>query len=373
MKVLIYRQLLIYLLVAGWAQQSFAQKTSLVKTLEQSFEVNKGVSFELTNKYGDVVINGWDKDQFDVTIKLTTYGKDDENARKMMDRIEFDFNVAKNYVIIETIMDREKGMLSEFFSTIGDYSKTLLNKSEIDIDFEINIPNGASIEIDNKFGDIVINDVNGKITINQSHGNFKSGNLTNLSRINVSYGNIDINQFKLGNINIRGGDLELRYAEKVNITSNSSELFLKKIDELKLNSTSDKVHLSEVGILTGSTNFSNIDIYRFHKLCQLDQSYGEMVIHQIDKDFESIKLKGKSTDYHMNFQKGTVFSVEITAREDKLKMIENPLEMQSGFVDDKEKIIRVEGTYGTGQPDGRQLQLESNNGEVIIDFVLDVN
>jgi len=373
MKISIYRKLFLTLLWMTVSHVLYPQTTSLVKTLEQSFDVKPDANLELTNKYGDIIVNGWEKNEISVHIRITAFGKDDDDAKKMMDRVEFDFNVSKEYVIIETIMDRDKGVLSEFFSAIGDYSKSLLNKNEMDIDFEVNVPYNSSLDIENKFGDVVINDVKGKITVDQSHGNFKSGNLIGFSRITVNYGNIDINSVALGNISIRGGDLELRKGEKIDVSSNSSRLFLKQIDHIKLNSSSDKIRITDVKSIIGNSSFSNVDIYHLTDMCNLIQSYGELIIHAIEPGFSVIKLNGKSTDYNLSFRKGSSFSANIKAREDKLTMIDYPKNVQKGYVDDKQKIVHLQGYYGSHEDPQSIFELDTSNGEVIIDFVPQTN
>ncbi len=346
---------------------SYAQNTTLVKTLEQNFKVIPTVSFQLNNKYGDVVINGWDKNECEVKIKLTTYGKTDDDTKKLMDRVEFDFNVADDFVDIETVMDRSKGVLSEFFNAIGDYSKSLLNKNELDIDFEIWMPKGGSIDVINKFGDIAIYDLHGKITIEQSHGNFNANNFSNLARINVNYGNIRINSFKNGSISIKGGELEIQKADKVTITSKQSRLYLKSINHLTLESTGDRIRITELNEIKGRSNFSTIDIYQLNTTCKLNQSFGEMTLHSISGSFQEIDLTSKSTDYSVNLPVSTPIGLDLTAREDRLLMFEPLNEQQKSYTDEKGKIVHLTGYYGNDPTPNATIYI-SSTGEVSIHF-----
>ncbi len=357
------------LLLPGFFAQG--QNTTLVKTLNQHFKVKSNVSFEINNKYGDIIVNGWDKNEFDVKIKLTTYGKTDDDTRKLMDRVEFDFNVADEFVIIETIMDRNKGLLSEFFSSIGDYSKTLMNKNELDIDFEIWLPRTASVDLVNKFGDVVINDIYGKISVEQAHGNFKSNDITNLARINVNYGNIRINSFKSGSISIKGGELELQQAEKVKVDSRQSQLYLKKINNLTLESTSDRIRISEVFTISGTASFSNFDIYRLTGSCNIDQSYGELILHSVHPGFSTINLVGKSTDYNISLPPGQSIDLDLRAREDRLLFKEKPHDFSKTYTDEKEKTVHVTGYYGKNPSPVSKLTLNSTSGEVSVNFSID--
>ena len=371
MKILFFRVFILCIILFPIWNTVSAQSTTLVKTLEQNFEVKPHVNLDLVNKYGDIIINGWERNFLEVKIKLTSYGKTDSDTKKLMDKVEFDFNVADDHVLIETIIDRNKGLFSDFLNSIGDYSKSLLNKNELDIDFEIWLPASASLYIQNKYGDIVITDVNGKITVDQSHGNFKSNNINNLARISVNYGNIRINSFKTGSISIKGGDLELQRADNVNINSKQSQLFLKNINALTMESTGDRVRVSDINAMKGSSSFSKFDIYRLSGSCQLDQSYGELNLHSVLPGFSTIDLKGKSTDYSIILPAKQSVKLNIIAREDRVSLAESIKDLDKIYVDEKAKTIHITGNYGKIEPTHSILKISSTTGEVSVNFELE--
>ena len=99
------------------------QDTKLQKTISRDFKAPEGRSLEITNKYGDLIINTWDKDSIKVEIEITAYGKNDDAAEKLMNRIDFDFDQSLNYIEIETVFDRKSGFFQELWNDISDYSK----------------------------------------------------------------------------------------------------------------------------------------------------------------------------------------------------------------------------------------------------------
>lgn len=368
MSTIACRILFLGVAVLGMHDSLFGQQTTLVKTIEQNFNVNSSAMLEINNKYGGIVVNGWDQNKVLVNIRIATFGKTSYDTEKLMDRVEFDFNVTRDYVIIETVLDRRKGVFADFFSTIGDYSKALLSKNSIDIDFEVFVPHGAAIDLKNRFGDIVLNDLSGKVTISLAHGNFKSGDLPGFSRIQVSYGNISVSQMSKGYVSLRGGELDLPKSDKVNIRSSSSKLFLKEASELSLESTSDKVMITRIGSLKGKGSFSNIEIQELAQYCDFDQSYGELFIHAVKGDFSVVKLTGKSADFTVNVLKDASFSADITTREDKLLLVEKPDNMERTYTDEKQRYVNVTGFYGKNSESKSVVKINALYSSVAFDY-----
>ncbi len=363
----VYKALFMGILM-GLHSGLLAQQTTLVKTIEQSFQVNPSATLEVNNKYGGIVVNGWDQDKVAVNIRITTFGKTSYDTEKLMDRVEFDFNVTRDYVIIETVLDRRKGVFADFFSTIGDYSKALLSKNTIDIDFEVFVPRGASVDLKNRFGDIVLNDLNGKASVSLAHGNLKAGEMSGFSRLQVSYGNISLSRMDKGFINIRGGELDLPVSGKVNVRSSASRLFLKEAAELSLESTSDKVMITRVGSIKGRGSFSNIEIQELTDYCDFDQSYGALFVRAIKKDFSVVKLTGKSADFTVNVLHGASFSADITAREDKLLLVEKPEDMERVYTDEKQRYVNVRGFYGNDADSKSVVKINALYSSVSFDY-----
>ena len=102
-----------------------AQSRSLVKNISQSFKVEEKSTLELTNKYGQVILQTWDKDSVVVNVKITAYGKNDEALSKNMERVDVDFTNFGDVLTIETVLDRNSSVFKDVINSLGDYSKTL--------------------------------------------------------------------------------------------------------------------------------------------------------------------------------------------------------------------------------------------------------
>jgi len=352
-----------------FCHDTWAQETKLSKSIDKTFEVSDGLNLDITNKYGNVIIDTWPRNEVSLKIEIIAFGKDGNTAEKLMDRVEFDFKQANDFLEVESVFDRKKSFFKDLVNAVGDYSASLLSKHKLQVNYELNIPEStASISIDNRFGDIHLGDVSGRLNIKLSHGNLRANKIEDYSRVNVNYGKAKIKEVNEVNISLKGAELNLEYAMKLNLQSSSSTIVIEKVSTADIESTNDKIEIHEVNDISGSANFTEMSIYFLSEICKLHQSYGELTIKNIPDSFRSIRLDGKSTDYKLKFSQNTSFETRIYAREDKLIIAEYPGQREKRNLDDKSKFVQITGYFGAEQSE-RNLKIDAQGGEVKIDFI----
>ena len=213
-----------------------AQETKISKSIDKTFEVSGRLNLEITNKYGNVIIDTWPRNEVSLKIEILAYGKDGTAAEKLMNRVEFDFKHSNDFLEVESVFDRKKSFFKDMLNAVGDYSASLLSKHKLQVNYELNIPEStASIAIDNRFGDIHLADVKGRLNITLAHGNLRANKIEDYSRMSVNYGKAKIKEINEINLSLKGAELELEYAGKLNLQSSSSSIFIEKIIALDMN------------------------------------------------------------------------------------------------------------------------------------------
>ena len=364
-------QFKIYLVLMAllFCHSSWAQETKLSKSIDKTFEVSDRLNLEITNKYGNVIIDTWGKNEVSLKIEILAYGKDENAAEKLMDRVEFDFKQSSDFLEVESVFDRKKSFFKDMINSVTDYSASLLSKHKLQVNYELNIPETtSSVNIENRFGDVHLGDVKGRMNITLAHGNFRANKIEDYSRLSVNYGKAKIKEINEGNLSLKGAELELESAGKLKIQSSSSTIFIEKVIDLDMESTNDKIEINYVEDISGSANFTDLSIRHLGESCRLNQSYGGLTIRNIHDSFRSIRVNGKSTDYILNFSKNISFDTRINARDDKLKIAEFPGQRKKRYMDDKSKFVQVTGFFGS-DVDDRNLNIDAQNGEVAIDFI----
>jgi hypothetical protein len=348
----------------GWAQE-----IKITKSIDKTFKVDDRLNLEITNKYGNVIIDTWSKNEVSLKIEILAYGKDRDAAEKLMDRVEFDFKQASDFLQVESVFDRKKSFFKDLINTVGDYSASLLSNHKLQVNYELNIPeSAASVTVDNRFGDVHLGDIEGRITVTLAHGNLKANKMVDYSRVNINYGNAKIQEINEGRISLKGAELELDFGQKIDLESSSSTITIGKVSIFDLQSTNDKININEVRDISGSANFTELAVGTMNESCRLNQSYGGMKISYIPNSFTSIRLDGKSTDYELNFSNKSSFESRIYTRDDKINLADYPGQREKRYVDEKSKFVQITGYFGSKNSD-HNVNIDAQNGEVKIDFI----
>lgn len=356
----------ILILFIGPQQVQAFDSDNATKNLSRSYKVSKDVSLEVSNKYGQIIVNTWQKDSVLIKIKVTGYGKDRDASRKLLERVEFDFNQVGDYVVAKTILDRSQGFFKDLWNSISDYSKSLLGKNKLSVDYQIYMPVSGNVNIIQKYGDLYLDDIYGKITIEQSNGNLKMDNVSGTLKLDLSFGRANIHTMKSGFVILRSAELEVDKANKIELQSSSSTTNIKNLTTLKMDSRNDKIRIDSLETMQGDGSFSNIYIKHLNRTVLADLNYGELAIGLVDLSFSDLQLKGKSTDFDLMFEKNSLVDVHIVGREDEMTLSYGNYQKTVDKEDDK--YIKVVGTMGVGQEKNGNVDIDSEDGRVKVQY-----
>lgn len=363
----VYSLLLLLCSLSVFANIKPKDDTRESKSYERSFKVAPDSYLEVKNKYGQIIINTWDKDLIQINAEVTAHGKNYSDARKLLSRVDIDFSQTGLYLSVETMLDRKSGFFKELWNNVSDYSKTLLSKTKLEIDYTIYMPSSVSLELENKFGDLYLNEFKGKCDINITHGNLRANVIHGSSHIEVGYGDVRIKEFKSGVLNLKTTDASIQSLGEVTLNSSSSYLSIKKADQLSLDSRGDKsLRIEEVNRIKGKSLFSKLELEQVNKSIDLNMNYGELKAGSVAFSFSKIDLEGKYTDVSLQFAPDTYLQANITAKEDQLSLPLEGISLDRNYEDEKKRYVNLKGTMGQKNNYPGYLFINSQGGDVSI-------
>lgn len=343
----------------------------VTRTITRSFHVKKSDQLEISNKYGQIVIGTWDEDSVKVRIDITAFGKTYSEARKTMERVDIDFERSGSYINIETVFDRSSNYFVELWNSLSDDTKALLSKSKIEVNYEVMVPKYLKLEIENKFGDLFMEDLTGSIDISLLHGNLRAGELSGKTYIDMGFGDIKVDKIKNARLNLKGVYAEIKEAGNLNITSSASEWWIKNVDDIKINSRSDRnIRIDHVDVIDGEVLFSSLKIGELDRRANIDFNFADLKIETVAWNFELIDLNLSASDVRLSLNtKSYLKVVDIEARENKLVVPLAFLELDKDILDEKKELIRLSGDIGAANSYPAVLKINSGNGDVDITWI----
>jgi hypothetical protein len=259
------------------------------KNYSKSYPVGSNDKVSLNNKFGDIKISTWAKNEIKVEVSITVKARTDERAQKVMDVI--------------SIEDGKNGSDIFFKTKIGNDDKNNKNDDDDDDDdrrgkhnddntsFKINytvyLPSSTTLSATNAFGDLVIGDFDGLLTLDSKFGSLTAGKIAQNKKLLVQFGKklsviesveggkLNI-QFSQAQVNRLGGEVSADFtqAHGIKIRLDNS---LKKLD--LNNSFSDilidapKNLSANFKISTSFGNFSNESTFAVNKSRDDDDRY----------------------------------------------------------------------------------------------------
>lgn len=267
------------LLLAGIMLPLTAQKAN--KKIAESYSVRKGFTLGIENVYGEINITSWERDEVSVTVTIETEAGSQSKADAMLDDIEISISESSNAVYFETDID------------VG----SMKGNKKVNVAYEVKAPAYINAAIEQKYGDVYIQELTGVADLEIMYGGLVAGALTPSTdawnSLELAYGNADIERASPISAEIKYSEITIDNAVLLEIESAYSELYLGEVGELELESKYDKL---KVKSLLGSM--------------EIESAYTQVTIDMVSSGFEEIDAEMTYGNFTAGLENGTSFDIE---------------------------------------------------------------
>jgi hypothetical protein len=361
-KVMNYRALTILSLSLLTGSLS-AQSESEVRNFIKSVPVEKETSFEINNKYGSIHITSWNKDSASIRAEVKATASSQTKLRKMFDGITINITDSKYLVRAQTDFTQNINMLFESFK--GMTSKLISYDSKVEINYYINIPEYLNLKIENKYGDVYMENNTGDFTISISNGSFKANSIGKQASITMTFCDATINKVVSGKIDASFSEINLGETDELTINSISSRYDIKNAGILSSESRRDKFFIGNIGSLQGNSYFSDIKIDNLTKELNLTTKYGSVNADLIEKGFEEIKINSGYSDLSLSFSEGASYNLEIRHLNAFLVLPDKNIKTEKKTLNEDKKEYMIYGTVGKN-PGTTKVKIDANRGNIYL-------
>ncbi|MEN8115927.1 MAG: hypothetical protein ABFS16_03050 [Bacteroidota bacterium] len=354
-----------YFVFAGWLLPlcASAQFTE-TKEINKQFKVSPETQIEISNKYGKIEINTWEKDTVVFDIKIRVEEKKLSKLEESIEGIDFDITDSEHYLIVRTDVGKNKSSLGR---EITRFKETMLNTgSNIQIDYTVWMPVGNELNVENKFGDIYIDDYSGDVKINLSNGNLKAHDFDSELDLTLNFADVSINSINRGRLECNFSELYIKKAESLRIKSKSTDFEILEIKDLNAGSRRDKFRIRLAETVDAQSSFSSFRLNELTNELTLRSEYGDIDIEKTPPDFSNIVIESKSTDINLYFAEESKFDFEITHTKSELDFCPEVEIAEEEILDEKMKKIKLTGNFGEKAENKTRLHINASSGEINI-------
>lgn len=329
----------------------------VTKKYHKEYTAGANTTLDIDNKYGDVVVDTWDKDQVVIDVKVTVDMPNKERAQKMLDYIDVQFDQSGNEISAKTVIDNKFN-----FTGWGSGSR------KFSIDYSIKMPAVTALTLSNKYGNTDLDDLTGLVNLDIKYGNLTAskltrGNVKPLNSLNLAYGK--------GSIDDAGWlDLTIRYCGSMDITKCQALLLDSKYSKLSVGESSsivgeskyDNINIDNINNLVIEDGYTGVSIGTLTKKLDYNGSYGSLTVDRVPVGFESIKVETRYMGVKIGIDESADYNLDAKVSYGGLKYNEDNFKNQRRIVENNS--TEVSGVVGKEESPEAKVNVVSSYGSV---------
>lgn len=357
MKTIYYNIVLALLMLPliGFAGNDMNGRITKQKKITKSFTVSKDALLEIDNSYGNVDISTWNENRVEIEVIIKTNGNDEEAVIERLKEIDVDFSNSSSHVKAVTRFEKED---SSWWSNLFSGN----NNVNIEISYRVKAPVTNNVDINNDYGGISIDKLEGNATISCDYGRLLIGELLGSNNI-LSFDytrNSQIDFMKRGKINADYSSFTLGEAVTLELSADYTDSNIKKVENLTFNCDYGSISIDKVRNVIGRGDYLGTRIGLVYGTLELGMDYGSLSIDTVMNSAKKVEISSDYTGIKIGFG-DSPFRFNIETSYGNIKGIDGP----NFEVNKRHQEIGEEFVAGYFKEDsGAQVSINSSYGNV---------
>ena len=247
------------------------------KEYNESWSASSVETLEIANKFGEVKVNNDGGSQITIDVVITVEAPNESKANDLLDQINVDFNKSGSTIKAETKI-----------------TKNFKSRQKFSIDYTINVPSDKNLNISNKYGNTIVNELIANGNFNIQYGNFTANELNapenGSMEINLAYGKANVSSASDLKVKVSYSSMNFGEIKNLKLESKYSVINIEEGGSITAESKYDTFNFEEVESVTSTTKYSHFKIEELKKSLKIEAGYGGIKVAQVNPGFESISI-----------------------------------------------------------------------------------
>jgi hypothetical protein len=318
------------------------------KTYKEKYEVDKGASLLIKNKFGDIKCQAWDESSVSIIVTVGVDAPSQEKANKIFDKVDVELTGSRTKVTGITSVDN-------------------VNNANFSITYEIRMPRWITIDLNNQFGDIYLDEADGVVKINLEYGAMEANAFNGpKTELTIKFSDVEAGFMKDGTLNIEYSEWESKGGENLKLISRFSEVSIEKMDIVNIDSQYDDVYFGSAGQVIAISRFSDLEFEKISGDFDFDIEYGNLDVDYISAAFKQGKVRNSFAGASLTFDLKASMNIAAEIEFGELSYPKANASMNEETVGYTTHIYK--GRIGTVTGTPSQLTIEAKNADVNLDF-----
>lgn len=313
MKTSVYRNLVTVILIAVFQFALATEGNEVSRSFEKSFPLTGHAKLEIDNRYGNIDIRNWEKDEISVSVNVIVTHSNRETADRQLSYINIGFSQEENSIKAITTIDQRIGRMSSRWFSQGE------DGPGISINYTVYAPKDSDLLLNHRYGDIFINEATGHTFIDLRYGNLQANHIIRdntrpLSEINLSYSTkANITNAEWLKINMKYSDLTVEQCRALVVSSSYSKLRVDQASSIVAETRYGEFNLGYISNLVSEGAYTNYSVKELENTLDIESRYGNVRVDEIATDFSKIRFNSSYGNIRAGMDKNASYRIESSA------------------------------------------------------------
>lgn len=342
----------VMLLSAGVTAQE-----EVTKEFHKDYTVKEGMTLDLSNRYGNIVVLTSQTDQVVIDVKVTVRYPSRERAEKLLSYIDVQFSESPETISAETVIDEK----FTFTGWSGESRKFTVN-------YNVKMPEWMNLNLANKYGNTDLDDITGLVNLTIKYGNltaakFTRGNVKPLNRLDLAYGKGSIEEAGWMDIAIRYcGNLTINKSQALLLDSKYSKMVFGTASSIVAETRYDNIRIETINNLILDTGYAEVNIGTITKKFKFDGSYSSLNVDRVPAGFESVEINSRYTGSTVRIDENASYTLNGKVSYGGLKFNEENFNFKRRIIENNS--TEVSGTIGKDESPSSTVTVTASYGTV---------
>jgi len=270
------------------------------RTIEKSYTVNPDATLDVTNERGNIMVTTWEKSQLDIMVRIKVKGDDREFLRKRVDEVKLYFSHSADRVEARTEIGEQ-----------GWWSWLWGQESQIEVHYTVFMPVGGNVQLNNDYGDISLDSLNGQCDINCDYGTVTLGHINGRTELNLDYSQGS----RLGyaqqlEMNVDYSKITVDSAGRGEVNADYCTIIIGDVDRLDYNGDYGALQVKRTNTLAINSDYVDLELGQISGSLDYNGDYGSLNVQTLMPGFEMIELKSDYVSIYMGVHPEAAFRIQ---------------------------------------------------------------
>lgn len=272
------------------------------KVINKEFKVNKDATLNISNKYGNIDIVTWTENKIVIKVSITTNGNDEEKVKERLAQIDVEFDSNSTQVSAKTMIEKNSSLWNLWGKN---------NNVNIEINYQVKMPVTNNVDLNNDYGGINLDKLEGSSKINCDYGKLNIGELLNSNNtINIDYNNNSTIQYmKDGTINADYSTLYVDKAGRTKLNADYSHMSFGMLVDLDFNCDYGDLKIETIGNLKGNSDYMNTTVGKLIGSGEFTIDYCSLKIEELGQHIKNLNIQSSYTHVKLGLHPNASFDI----------------------------------------------------------------